>query len=86
LFFTASVETILEAAVPCFLVSLRNGHLFSSISYFAFPIDLLEEFGSPGNLTVVSTGDRLAALRRVRSGKRELDGIMEKDRILCTEL
>lgn len=85
-FFTASLEIVFKASVPCFLVSLRNGHLFSSIAYFAFPLDLLAEHGPPGNLTVVSTGDRLATLRLVRSGRKKLDHILDKDRVLCIEI
>ncbi|MFO7625783.1 MAG: hypothetical protein R6V62_00830 [Candidatus Fermentibacteraceae bacterium] len=78
-FHTIRFETIVEARLPYFLYTLRGGHLFSSCAPFAFPLDLLPIYGTPGELTVLSTGTVVATLRLAWSGKAGIRQVMKRD-------
>lgn len=78
-FHSMRFETVAQAGLPYFLYTLRSGHLFSSCAPFAFPLDLLPDYGPPGELTVLSTGNVLATLRLAWTVKSGIASILKRD-------
>lgn len=79
LFQNIRLETILEARLPYFLYTLREGHLYSSWAPFPFPLDLLQSFGPPGELTILSTGSILATLRLAWVDSAGVEQLLRRD-------